>query len=139
MDRYTEHNGDELTPVVLSQPIKVKPLNIPLIETDHYFIYDILYYLVCEWLLEKSQRGNVYCEISNSLYDYIESILEPVDIESLHLVAEYIIKEAGKIIDYDEFKFLTNMKEVDHVSYRYTDTEKYVRFYVTIRQFGPAC
>ena len=123
MDRHSKTD-------VLKHSVKIKPINIPLIETDHYFIYDILYHTASQWLIELGDRGKVNRNPPISLFEYVEGILELVDIGNLHLIVDYIIKEAGSIIDNDEFEYIKG-KGVDNVGYRYQDTQKYVQFYIT--------
>ncbi len=124
---------DRSSPTIdlLRHTIKPNKINVPLV-TDHYFINDIIFYVASQWLVEMADRGNVYRYVCNSLYDYIESVLEPEDIDLLNQVADEVVKQAGIIIDMEELEYLKNKKGVENVYYRLEPAEKHVRLFIAI-------
>ena len=112
---------------VISIPIKFKKINLPLVDTDYFFIHDLLYFTVNEILKDRVNNNGYYKEVD---YDYLESILGYGDIENIGLIQETISKEANRIANLEEFDFLTGLKGVQNVYYRYENTEKYVRFFI---------
>ena len=112
---------------------KPPKLTIPLI-TDDYMIHDVIFYVACQWLIHKGEKGYYYGHISESLYDYIEAVLDPLDLHLLDNIAEEVIRQAKRIVDREEFLFLKDERGVEDVYYRLEHAESHVKLYVARRQ-----
>lgn len=119
---------------VLSHVTKLPSLTTPVL-ADKYGIYDLILSIAGDFFKYENQGVEVdhYGYICNDGMEYLDCILEKEDTHLRPQLEKEILSIAREILKDPQFDYLKDSGLIiDEVQYRYDQSDKYVRWYITL-------